>query len=113
SILDRVKLNIEKNRPVCPEVTVVAATPVTVNIVASINTTDLDYAIDNFKSNLENYFLDVSEKISYSKLFGCLASCRDVVDVVDFKVNRGTSSVSITKDQVAILGEIQVKKEGD
>lgn len=113
SVLDQVKLNIEKNRPVCPEVTVVAATPVTVNITASIKTTDLDYAIDNFKSNLANYFLDVSEKISYSKLFGCLASCKDVVDVVDFKVNRGTSSVSITKDQVAILGEIQVKEAGD
>lgn len=113
SVLEQVKANIEKNRPVCPEVTVVTATPVTVNITASIKTIDLDYAIDNFKSNLENYFLDVSEKISYSKLFGCLASCKDVDDVVEFKVNNGTNSVSITKDQVAILGEIQVKEAGE
>lgn len=112
-VLDEVKLNIEKNRPVCPSVTVVAATPVTVNISASINTKDLDYAIDNFKSNLANYFLDVSEKISYSKLFGCLASCKDVIDVSDFNVNESTTSITITKDQVAIIGDVDIKKVGD
>lgn len=112
-VLEEVKANIERHRPVCPEITVVKATPVVVNITATVKSASLEYAIDTFKANLANYFLDAYDKLSYYKLLGCLASCKDILDVVTFSVNGNTKSIGITEDQVAIIGEIQVTEAGD
>ena len=101
--------HIDENKPIGANVTVVSATPLTINISVKLVTssnmqTDIETAISDYLS-------DTSLKksyISYAKIGGCILSVSGVDDYTNLKINGGTVNISIPNGSVPVLGNVVI-----
>ncbi len=119
---------IEELRPVGAEVTVVAATGVTVNVSATVTLSSgasLDAAAAACKAVLKEYLSatvrggfaavidadrdtlsDYALTVRLSRIQSLLLDVAGVIDVADVKLNGGAANLTLTVSDVPVLGEV-------
>lgn len=114
TIVDAVSEHIEANRPIGASVTVESAQEAPMTISAVV-TTDGSTTADTIKSEFETaakaYFASLifkAETISYNRIAFLLLSASGVLDFSSLTLNGGMSNVSIDKNQIPVLGEVEV-----
>lgn len=107
-IVKEVEENIEENRTLCADITVTSASKIAININATVKTknADIENLSEEFRENLNSYFLTSRNEINYIKILSCLATCKDVIDLEEFTVNGNKENINITQDQVPIVETI-------
>lgn len=104
--------NIENNRPVGAEVTVESATPLAINVSATLvlsATATVETVADNVENAIENYIKGVAfnqDYISIAKIGGAILSCDGVLDYTDLTVNGGTLNIDVLESEVPVLGVV-------
>lgn len=118
-IVDDIKLNkvkefIEFKRPVGAAVTVESATPLTLDISARVEKSDiidLDGVVKEFKNALNEYFSIVnlnSDKILYGKINSILFSIKGINNVESLRLNGSERSITLNDNQIAIIGRVDL-----
>lgn len=107
-----VKKHIEDLRPIGADVTVLSAAGLEMNIEATVELeagADKKVVEDIFKERLLEYFKGISlenGKVYYSKVGSILMGVEGVVNYPSLTVNGGNSDVSLSDEQVAIVGRV-------
>nr|DAH06886.1 MAG TPA: Baseplate J like protein [Caudoviricetes sp.] len=108
-LIARVKAEIEDNRPIGANVTVVSAEALVVNIVVTLmkdKTPDIE---QNIKNSIKNYLsTDALKKeyISYAKIGSLILSVSGVEDYAELKINGKTLNIQISAGAVPVLGDV-------
>jgi uncharacterized phage protein gp47/JayE len=103
---------VEEVRPIGAEVTVVAATGVSINVVATL-TLDIGYTVSGVQDAIEEaigaYLTGIAfqqDYVSYGRIGSKILEVTGVLDYSALTVNGATSNVSISDTQVAVLGTV-------
>ena len=115
SVRSAVAENIESKRLIGPNVTVVSAAAVTVNVVAKClvdSGSSADTIKGTFTKTMENLLQEMpfgsGEPIRYNRVMALLLSEPGVTDVVSLTLNGAKDNVRITAEQVPKLGTVTV-----
>lgn len=108
-LISEVQTHIDENKPIGANVTVVSATPLTINISVKLVTssnmqTDIETAISDYLSDA----LLKKSYISYAKIGSLILSVSGVDDYTNLKVNGGTANISIPAGSVPVLGSVVI-----
>jgi uncharacterized phage protein gp47/JayE len=112
-LIDSVKNHIEEERPFGANVTVVSATPVTINISVTLVLVEGYEELqvkEKISKNISEYLKSIAFKtdyVSYAQIGSIILNTDGVIDYSDLLVNFGTGNVLIINDQVAIMGVIE------
>ena len=104
-----VQTHIDENKPIGANVTVVSATPLTINISVKLVTSS--NVQDDIETAISDYLADASlnkSYISYAKIGGCILAVDGVDDYTNLKVNGGTANISIPTGSVPVLGNVVI-----
>lgn len=111
-IVEKAVVHIEASRPVGPEVTVIGADEVNINVTATL-IVESDKTTEEAKTefiSLVNEYLKtlafVDPIIRYAKIASLLIDVSSIVDYSNLTINGGTNNITITGEQVAVLGEV-------
>ena len=126
-ILDAVESAIAQQRPIGAEVTVIGSTEMTVDVAASVTLTQGATAggvQDAFRIALAEYCKslvdakfspiyyspgqDGSYTLLYNRVLAILLTIPGVENFTSLTVNSGTSDITITADQIPVLGTVSV-----
>lgn len=116
TIVTATSVYIQSQRPVGADVTVVSATPVNINVTATITKdalTDIDDIVEEFKSKLKEYLKQqafVGLSISYLKIGSLILETTGVLSCPDLKVNNGVVDIQINTDEVAVTGAVSISE---
>lgn len=113
-VVNAAKENIEAQRPIGATVTVASAQGVTVNVAAAVT---LDGSAESlqvqeaFRAALGEYIKSVAftgGAVLYNRIAFLLLAVSGVTDYTSLTVNGGKSNVTLTADQVPVLGTVTV-----
>ena len=111
-LIESVKANIEKKRPIGASVTVVSATEKAINVSATVRLSR-GYSQSEvetlFKDKLTQYLKEIAFKDTYvstARLGNLLLDTTGVFDYADFKVNGAINNVELSDTDVPKVGEI-------
>lgn len=111
-LINSVKANIEENRPIGANVTVVSATEKLINVNANVNVAS-GYTIEEieleFTEKLTKYLKEISFNTSYvsvARLGNLLLDTLGVFDYAEFKVNNATNNIALSDTDVPKVGTI-------
>lgn len=113
-LLQAVTAEIEKERPVCADVTVESVTGVEISIAASITVTTsgtLESVKKEFVESLEDYIRYTvfdAPYLSYNQIAYLLMSADDIVDYDALTINGAKDNIALTLGQVPVLGTVEV-----
>lgn len=114
AVTDAVSEHIEANRPIGASVTVESAQEAPM-AVSAVVTTDGSATADTIKSEFEaaakEYFASLvfrAETVSYNRIAFLLLSAAGVLDFSSLTLNGGMANVSINKNQIPVLGTVEV-----
>ena len=104
--------HIEEERPFGANVTVVGATPKTIDISVTLllaeNYTDLEVK-ESIENNIKEYLKSIAfkvEYISYAQIGSIVLDTEGVLDYSDLTVNNGIANISVASEEVAIVGGV-------
>mgnify|MGYP000867896076 FL=1 len=110
-LINEVTNNIERNRPIGANVTVVSGKAKNINISATVQLAP-DYTIQRaqaeFSELAERYLQDSAFKksyVSYAQI-GMLLLSTGVIDYTDLKVNNNTVNVALADEEIPVLGTV-------
>lgn len=112
TILDNVTLNIQEKRPIGASVTVIGVTEVPINVNTNLvieSSKTLEEVKANIENNISGYLKSIAFKehiVRYTRIANCILDCEGVVDYSDLTVNTGISNITLTDEQVGILGSV-------
>lgn len=116
-LINSVKENIEKNRPIGATVTVISAKEIPINISFNINI-ESNYELENIKNQIKDTIKDYLKEIAFNKEYVSIAKIGafildtdGVVDYTELTVNSSTDNIKIENEQVAVLGEVIINNE--
>lgn len=114
TLINSVKDNIEANRPIGADVTVISANEIPINITFNL-TIEQSYNIDNIKLSIENTVIDYLKDIAFNKTYISLAKIGayildtdGVVDYTELKINNTADNIQIGNEYVAVLGQVTI-----
>lgn len=114
-IINEVKKNIEKNRPVLSgTLSVVSATKLEINISVNVTYDLHSYSEEQIKTNIENEVIKYLKDnygnniVSYAKLGYYIFNAEGVQDHSNLLINDGTNNIEIDSIQVAQLGGVTI-----
>jgi uncharacterized phage protein gp47/JayE len=117
TIVEAVAAHIEKERPIGAEVTVVSVEGLSVDISATCTLEDgatADSVAQALSARLEELFaemeLGAGETIRYNRVLATLLALPGVVDYGEMTVNEDTANLTLTTDQVPILGTVTISE---
>lgn len=103
---------VEEMRPIGAQVTVVAATGVTINVVTTL-TLATGYTVGSVQVTIEEtitaYLKEIAFQqnyVSYGQIGSRILEVPGILDYSGFTVNAGTANVSIAETEVAVLGTV-------
>jgi uncharacterized phage protein gp47/JayE len=105
---------IETYRPVCVDVTVVSATEVSIALSLTLTLEDgydTDTITSSITSTITSYLATLAfdkDYVSYAKIGSYIIDIDGVEDYDDLLVNGGTDNISISSDEVAVMGAVTV-----
>lgn len=111
TIVDAAIAYIEQERPIGANVTVLPIEEVPLSINAKLTLSgDLTVAdvTNSIAQSVSNYFLSEADSgvIRYVRVGEAILDVDGVLDYEDLAVNGGTSNVSLSSEQVAVIGEV-------
>ena len=80
------------------------------NYCVGYNTYTLDDIKSDFEESLNVYLKDVSNELTYSKIYGILASHVGVEDISNLLVNDNNINISISEDKIINISEINLEE---
>ncbi|WP_200804920.1 baseplate J/gp47 family protein [Anaerosalibacter sp. Marseille-P3206] len=104
--------HIESERPFGANVTVVSATPVTINISVTLVLVEGYEELrvkENISKNISEYLKSIAFKtdyVSYAQIGSIILDTDGVLDYSDLLINSGISNIPILNEEVAIMGVI-------
>lgn len=114
SIIDAVVENIERNRPMFAEVTVVGAEEVLINIDVELELAS-DANIDDVRADIERGIVEylaslafTDPLIRYTRIASIILDIPRVIDYSNLKVNGVDHNIELIGDQIAVLGEVNI-----
>lgn len=111
--VNTVKDYIEEQRPIGATVTVETPTLLEITVTATINLNQL-YILDEAKQlieeEIEKYVdsLEDDTKVIYAKIFSAVGDLDCVDDIIELKVNSGTTNINITDNKIPVLKTLTV-----
>ena len=112
-IIEACKLHIDENKPIGCSLTVTTPSLLNVVINASVELKegyDLEDIQLEFEENLNIYLKDVTNELTYSKVYGLLVNHVGVEDVIEFTINSGNSNITIAEDKIINISEINLSE---
>ena len=112
-LIDNVFNHIESERPFGANVTVVSATPVTINISVTLVLVEGYEELqvkENISKNISEYLKSIAFKtdyVSYAQIGSIILETDGVIDYSNLKVNDGIANIPIQDEEVAIMGVIE------
>lgn len=113
-LIEKVKANIERKRPIGASVTVVSATEKAINVSATIRLVkgyDIEEVKAEFATKLTQYLKEIAFKDTYvstARLGNLLLDTTGVFDYADFKVNEANSNIILSDTDVPKVGELSL-----
>jgi uncharacterized phage protein gp47/JayE len=114
NLINSVVDNIESKRPIGASVTVISATELPIDVSVDVDLAEgytLSMVQTNIINTLTDYFKEVALKtpsISYAIIGAKILSSPGVLDYRNLTLNGGTSNVSVSNTQVAVVGTVNV-----
>ena len=111
-LIEKVKANIEKKRPIGANVTVVSATEKAINVSATVRLAkgySSEEVKEEFTDKLTQYLKEIAFKQTYvstARLGNLLLDTTGVFDYADFKVNGAINNVELSDTDVPKVGTI-------
>ena len=111
-LIEKVKANIEKKRPIGANVTVVSATEKAINVSATVRLAkgySSEEVKEEFTDKLTQYLKEIAFKQTYvstARLGNLLLDTTGVFDYADFKVNGAINNVELLDTDVPKVGTI-------
>jgi uncharacterized phage protein gp47/JayE len=106
---------IEDNRPIGATVTIISGSEKLINISVSLTIDTTKYTVATVKASIEatitEYFKSVafaSTYVSYATIGNLIYNTQGVIDYSNLLVNSGTANVTLTDEQVPVLGGVTV-----
>ena len=112
-LVQEVADNIEANRPVGANVTVLSGEPVTINLTVNVKL-QTGYAASSVKALIEEAMQDWLETLTFNTnsvnyvKAATLLFVDGVSEVVSYEINGGTSSIALGDTQFPVLGTVTV-----
>ena len=113
-LVDAVKEKIEDERPFGAKVTVVAATPVQVEVKVDLvleSGYEIEDVHDNIKNNIVTYLSGIAFKensVSYAKIGYLILEAYGVIDYCNLLINFSNSNIALKDDEIAVMwGEVK------
>jgi len=111
-LIEKVKANIERKRPIGASVTVVSATEKAINVSATIRLVkgyDIEEVKTEFATKLTQHLKEIAFKDTYvstARLGNLLLDTAGVFDYSDFKVNGAMNNVNLLDTDIPKVGTI-------
>lgn len=115
-IIKKVKDYIEEQRPIGATVSVIAPTEVLINVSAKIvfdKSTTLSKIKSQYEEELQKYIKNSVFKLSTVDYYKCLSifyELEGVTQVTEFKLNDGTSNITISEKQIQVAGTVTIEE---
>lgn len=113
-VINKIVTNVEEKRPIGATVTIAGATEININIAVNItvdNTDTMENIKTNISKNIGEYIKSIAFKeniIRYTRIANCILDVKGVVDYNNLTVNNGTTNVTVTDEQVPVLGNVVI-----
>ena len=110
-IIEACELHISENMPIGCQLTVTTPTNLNIIINASIELKEgyeLEDVKADFEASLNEYLKDVTNELTYSKVYGLLANIQGVEDITSLTVNDNNINISIAEDKIINISEINL-----
>ena len=108
-IVEACRLHIEENMPIGCQLTVITPSLLSVTIKADIGLKE-GYELEDikleFEASLNEYLKDVTNELTYSKVYGLLVNLAGIGDINNFLINDNNSNITISEDKVINISEI-------
>lgn len=117
-VIRNVKKHIEEVRPIGASVEVTKPVEHAINVQARIKidpSTTLDQVKQKYLELLKQYLMESVFKLYVVDYFKCLSLFYDiegVKQVIEFKVNNGTTNITIESMEIQVIGEVEVSEGG-
>ena len=108
-IVNNCKLHISENMPIGCQLTV--TTPSLLNVVIKANIQlkegyELEDVKLEFEASLNEYLKDVTNELTYSKVYGLLVNLAGIGDINNLLVNDSNNNIAISEDKIINISEI-------
>ncbi len=93
--------------PIGAKVTVTGGTPITINVEANVVLNEGYTEPEGAEEAISQYLASIVFKkntVSYMKIGSALLDCPSIADLSNLKVNSGTSDITLTGDEIPVLG---------
>ena len=108
-IVEACRLHIEENMPIGCQLTVITPSLLSVTIKADIGLKE-GYELEDikleFEASLNEYLKDVTNELTYSKVYGLLVNLAGIGDISNFLINDNNINIAISEDKVINISEI-------
>ncbi len=108
-IIEVCEAHISENMPIGCQLTVITPSLLNVTISASIELKE-GYELEDvkleFENNLSEYLKDVTNELTYSKVYGLLVNLAGIGDINNLLVNDSNSNITISEDKIVNISEI-------
>ena len=112
-IIENCKLHIEQSMPIGVSLTVVTPTNLNVTIKANIELKEgytLEDIQKDFEASLSEYLKDVTNELTYAKVYGLLVNHIGIEDISNLLINDNNINISIAEDKIINISEINLEE---
>ena len=110
-IIEACELHISENMPIGCQLTVITPNLLNVSIKANIQLKEgytLEDVQSDFEASLNEYLKDVTNELTYSKVYGLLVNHAGIEDITSFSINNSNSNITISEDKIVNISEISL-----
>lgn len=108
-IISNCKLHIEENMPIGCQLTVITPSLLNVTVKANIELKE-GYELEDvkleFEASLNEYLKDVTNELTYSKVYGLLVNLAGIGDINNLLINDSNNNIAISEDKIINISEI-------
>lgn len=113
-LVERVRQNILEKAPDLATITVGGVEELSIDIdvkLSLLEDTNVTSTTEDIKTHTNEYFYEINfnqDLIRYNKIAEAILNAERVIDYEDLRVNNKTGNILLEKDQIAILGKINI-----
>ena len=108
-IVEACKLHISENMPIGCQLTITTPSLLNVSIKANVELKE-GYELEDvkleFEASLNEYLKDVTNELTYSKVYGLLVNRSGVGDISNLLVNDTNGNITVLEDKIINISEI-------
>ena len=112
-IIEACELHISENMPIGCQLTVITPNLLNVSIKANIQLKE-GYELEDvkleFEASLNEYLKDLTNELTYSKVYGLLVNLAGIGDINNLLVNDSNNNIAISEDKIINISEINLSE---